>query len=254
MPMDMEKITAMREGGRILGEILAELREYADVGMTKRELDQWTRKKIESRGATCSYDELDEPFPGCICISVNDELVHGAPDSDYVLEDGDKVSFDLVIKYKGYHTDAAFTKVVGKGSPAVKQMIKTTEEALWAGIDQVGPGVHLGDVGFAVERVLRRGKLGVIENYIGHGIGKEMHMGPEVPNYGKRGKGYVLKPGDCICIEPMSSLGKPNNYVDKDSGWSVVLADGSVGCHCEHTILVTEDGHEVLTLPNCPRS
>lgn len=254
MPMDMEKITAMREGGKILGEILAELREYADVGMPKRELDQWTRKKIESRGAICSYDELDEPFPGCICISVNDELVHGAPDSDYVLEDGDKVSFDLVIKYKGYHTDAAFTKVVGKGNSAVKQMIKTTEEALWAGIDQVGPGVHLGDVGFAVERVLRRGKLGVIENYIGHGIGKEMHMGPEVPNYGKRGKGYVLKPGDCICIEPMSSLGKPNNYVDKGSGWSVILADGSIGCHCEHTILVTEDGHEVLTLPNCPRS
>ena len=250
--MNEEQVKAMREGGKILGEILAELREYADVGMTKRELDRWTRKKIESRGATCSYDELEEDFPGCICISVNDELVHGAPDSDYILEDGDKVSFDLVIKYKGYHTDAAFTKVVGKANPAVKQMIKTTEEALWAGIDNFAPGVHLGDIGFAVERVLRKGHLGVIENYIGHGIGKEMHMDPEVPNYGKRGKGYVLKPGDCICIEPMSSLGKPNNFVDKDNGWSVVLSDGSIGCHCEHTILVTEDGHEVLTLPNCP--
>lgn len=251
--MDMEKITAMREGGKILGEILAELREYADVGMTKRELDAWTRKKIESRGASCSYDELEENFPGCICISVNDELVHGAPDSDYVLEDGDKVSFDLVIKYKGYHTDAAFTKVVGKANPAVKQMIKTTEEALWAGISAVAPGVHIGDIGFSVERVLRRGNLGVIENYIGHGIGKEMHQAPEVPNYGKRGKGYVLKPGDCICIEPMSSLGKPNNYIDKDDSWSVILSDGSAGCHCEHTVLVTEDGYEVLTLPNCPK-
>ena len=133
-------------------------------------------------------------------------------------------------------------------------MVKTTEAALWAGIDQVAPGVHLGDVGYAVEQVLRRGKLGVIENYIGHGIGKSMHMPPEVPNYGRRGHGYVLKPGDCICIEPMSSLGKPYNHVDQDSGWSVILSDGSVGCHCEHTILVTEDGHEVLTLPNCPRA
>lgn len=248
MPMDKEKIEAMREGGKILGEILAELREYADVGMTERELDRWVRKKIESRGASCSYDELEEKFPGCICISVNDELVHGAPNNDYVLEDGDKVSFDLVIKYKGYHTDAAFTKVVGRGNPAVKQMIKTTEEALWAGIDQVAPGVHLGDIGFAVERVLRKGKLGVIENYIGHGIGKEMHMEPEVPNYGKRGHGYVLQVGDTICIEPMSCLGKPANYVDYDSNWTVRMKDGSIGCHCEHTVLVTEDGYEVLTL------
>lgn len=253
--MDNEKISAMREGGKILGEILAELREYTDVGMTKRELDHWVRNKIESRGAICEYDNLEEKFPGCICISVNEELVHGDPSTDYALQDGDKVSFDLVIRYKGYCTDAAFTKVVGKHpSPAVKQMIKTTEASLWAGIDQVAPGVHLGDIGHAVETVLRRGKLGVIENYVGHFIGKDMHMEPEVPNYGKKGHGYVLKPGDTICIEPMSSLGKPYNFVDESSNWTVILSDYSIGCHCEHTILVTEDGHEVLTLPNCPRA
>ncbi|MDO4979081.1 MAG: type I methionyl aminopeptidase [Candidatus Saccharibacteria bacterium] len=253
--MDKTKIEAMRKGGQILGEVLEALRDYADVGMTKRELDIWTRKEIVKRGGEVGYDFLpkSEEFPGAICISVNEELVHGAPNSDYVLENGDKVSFDLVVKYKGYFTDAAFTKVVGKANPAVAQMVKTTEKALWAGIDEVGPGVPLGNIGFAVEKVLRKGHLGVIENYIGHGIGKEMHMGPEVPNYGKRGKGYVLKPGDCICIEPMSSLGKPQNHVDAESGWSVILNDGSVGCHCEHTILVTEDGYEVLTLPNCPR-
>ncbi|MCG5125586.1 type I methionyl aminopeptidase, partial [Candidatus Saccharibacteria bacterium] len=200
-----------------------------------------------------TYDELKEKFPGSICISVNDELVHGAPNTDYVLEDGDKVSFDLVIGFKGYHTDAAFTTVVGKANPAVKQMIKTTEKALWAGIETVAPGVHLGDIGYAVEKVLRAGHLGVIENYVGHFIGKSMHMEPEVPNFGKRGRGYVLKPGDTLCIEPMSSLGKPYNHVDPESGWNVVLSDGSIGCHCEHTILVTEDGHEVLTLPNCPK-
>ena len=251
--MDKAKIEAMREGGKILGEILRDLREYVAVGMTKRELDAWVGKQIVSRGATVSYDELEEKFPGSICISVNDELVHGAPNTDYALEDGDKVSFDLVIGYKGYHTDAAFTTVVGKANPAVKQMIKTTEKALWAGIETVAPGVHLGDIGYAVEKVLRAGHLGVIENYVGHFIGKSMHMEPEVPNYGKRGRGYVLKPGDTLCIEPMSSLGKPYNHVDPESGWNVVLSDGSIGCHCEHTILVTEDGYEVLTLPNCPK-
>ena len=249
--MDQEKINAMREGGKILGEILVDLRNYVDVGMTKRELDNYVRKSIVSRGATVAYDELqDPPFPGAICISINDELVHGAPNSDYALEDGDKVSFDLVIRYKGYCTDAAFTTVVGKGSPAVKNLIRATEQSLWAGIYEVRPGAHLGDIGHAVETVLRKNHLGVIENYVGHFIGKEMHQEPDVPNYGKRGHGYVLKPGDTLCIEPMSSLGKPYNYATED--WTVILADGSIGCHCEHTILVTEDGYEVLTLPNCP--
>lgn len=250
--MNREKITAMRQGGKILGQLLTDLKEYAEVGMTKRQLDNWVRQQIVARGAKVAYDELPEKFPGAICISVNDELVHGAAQEDYVLEDGDKVSFDLVIGYGGYYTDAAFTMVVGTAHPAVRNMINTTEKALWAGIQQVAPGVHIGDIGHAVEAVLKRGKLGVIRNYIGHGIGEKMHMAPEVPNYGRRGRGYVLKPGDCICIEPMSSLGKPNNKVDPVSGWSVILSDGSVGCHCEHTILVTETGHEVLTLPNCP--
>ena len=255
--MNMEKVTAMRKGGAILGQLLADLRAYVQPGMTKRELDAWVRQEIAKRGAKPSYDELADPaFPGAICISVNDELVHGAPNSDYALEDGDKVSFDLVIKYQGYHTDAAFTTVVGHANPAIKRMIKDTEAALWAGIRTVRPGAHIGDIGHAVEIILRRAHLGVIKNYIGHGIGPEMHMDPEVPNFGRRGKGYILRPGDCICIEPMSSLGKPANYVREDPGdnWTVMLSDGSVGCHCEHTILVTDDGHEVLTLPNCPEA
>lgn len=251
--MNQEKINAMRQGGQILGQILADLKSHAQIGMTKREIDNWVREQITARGASVAYDELPEKFPGAICISVNEELVHGAAQEDYVLENGDKVSFDLVIGYKGYYTDAAFTMVVGSAHPAVRKMIKTTESALWAGISQVKPGAHIGDIGYAVETVLKRGKLGVIKNYIGHGIGTEMHMAPEIPNYGHRGRGYVLKPGDCICIEPMSSLGKPNNKVDPISGWSVILSDGSVGCHCEHTILVTENGHEILTLPNCPK-
>lgn len=244
-----QKIAAMRRGGKILGGIMRDLKEYVQPGMTGKEIDAWVRQTIEARGAKVAYDFLEEKFPGAICISVNDALVHGAP-TDEPLEEGDKVSFDLDILYEGYYTDSAFTMLVGgKGSPAVKQMIQTTEKAMWAGIELVRAGVKLGDVGYAIEKVLRKGKLGVIENYVGHGIGKTMHEKPWVPNYGIRGHGYTLKAGDTICIEPMSCLGKPSNYVDKDSNWTVRMKDGSIGCHCEHTVLVTEDGCEVLTLP-----
>ena len=243
-----EKIIAMREGGKILGNLLRDLKAYVKPGMTGKEIDAWVRAEIVKRGAGVAYDDLEEEFPGAICISINDELVHGAP-SDEVLEEGDKVSFDEVISYKGYYVDAAITMLVGDtGSPAVKKMISVTESSLWEGIEQVKPGAHVGDIGHAVEKVLRKGHLGVIENYIGHGIDKKMHQAPEVPNYGKKGTGYKLVEGDTICIEPMSCLGKPANYVDKDDGWSVKMKDGSIGCHVEHTILVTADGYEVLTV------
>lgn len=245
-----QKIVAMREGGKILGNLLRDLKNYVQPGMSGLEVDAWVRQEIIRRGAEVAYDDPDLHFPGAICISINDELVHGAP-TDYVFEAGDKVSFDLDILYKGYYTDSAFTMLVGGvGSPAVKQMIKVTEQALWAGIDQVHAGARIGDIGNAVEKVLRKGKLGVIENYVGHGIGREMHSSPEVPNYGLAGHGYTLKVGDTICIEPMSCLGKPKNYVDEDDNWTVKMKDGSIGCHCEHTVLVTEDGCEVLTLPD----
>ena len=243
-----EKILAMREGGKILGNLLRDLKKYVQPGMTGKEVDAWVRNEIVKRGAGVAYDMLDDEFPGAICISVNDELVHGAP-TDEPFVDGDKVSFDLDIYYKGYFTDSAFTMIVGKkNNPAVKNMISVNESAMWEGIEQVKPGVHIGDVGNAVEKVLRKGHLGVIENYIGHGIGKTMHELPEVPNYGKKGHGYKLVEGDTICIEPMSCLGRPANYVDKSSNWTVKMKDGSIGCHCEHTVLVTKDGYEVLTL------
>ena len=250
--MDNEKITAMRKGGKILGNLLRDLGDYVKPGMTGLEIDQWVRSEITRRGAGVAYDMLEEKFPGAICISVNDELVHGAP-SDYILEEGDKVSFDLDVFYDGYFTDSAFTMIVGgkdKASPAVRRMLSVTERSMWEGISVVKAGAHIGDIGFAVEKVLRSGHLGVIENYVGHGIGKAMHEDPEVPNYGKRGRGYILKPGDTICIEPMSCLGKPKNYIDKQNGWTVKMKDGSIGCHFEHTILVLEDGYEVLTLPD----
>lgn len=245
-----DKISAMRTGGKIMGNLLKDLKAYVKPGMTGKEIDRWVREEIVKRGAKVSYDMLEEDFPGAICISINDELVHGAP-KDEPLVKGDKVSFDLVIYYKGYHTDSAFTMLVGgEGSPAIKKMISVTESSLYEGIEQVKPGAHIGDIGHAVEEVLKRGHLGVIENYVGHGIDEKMHDSPEIPNYGKKGHGYKLVEGDTICIEPMSCLGKPANYVDKDDHWSVKMKDGSIGCHFEHTVLVTRDGYEILTLPD----
>lgn len=254
-----EKITAMREGGRMLGNLLKDIRKYVEPGMTGVSVDKWVRKWVEGHGAKVAYDMLTEPFPGAICISVNDQLVHGAP-SEEIFEVGDKVSFDMVIYYKKFFTDAAFTMIVGEDKletvdkhlksrvAAVKKMISVTDSSLYEGIEQVKPGAHIGDIGHAVETVLRHGKLGVIENYIGHGIDTEMHEAPEVPNFGRKGHGYKLVEGDTICIEPMSCLGRPANYVDKDDNWSVKMKDGSIGCHIEHTVLVTSDGYEILTM------
>lgn len=243
-----EKIKAMRAGGKIMGEVMSELKRYVKEGMSEKQVDSWVREQIVKKGAKIAYDFLEVKFPGAICISTNDELVHGAP-TDYVFKNGDVVSFDLDILYNGYYVDSAFTMVIGgeeQVNGAVKKLIRTTEESFWAGANEVRAGIHLGDIGYAVEKVLKRGKLGVIMNYIGHGIGKKMHEEPEVPNYGKKGTGYILKVGDTICIEPMASMGKASNYVG-DDGWTVYLSDGSLGAHYEHTILVTEEGCEILT-------
>lgn len=245
--MDQKKIEAMRAGGKIMAQIFKELREYVQPGMTGKEVDKWVENKILSFGAGVAYYEPEVNFPGSICISVNNELIHGTP-KDIPFEEGDKVSFDLVIKYQGYYVDSAFTMILGKPTAAQRHLLSYTESALYEGIEQVKPGAKLGDIGFAVEKTLKKGKLGVIRDYVGHGIGKKMHMPPEVPNFGRKGTGIVLQPGDTICIEPMSSLGKPDTVViEDDDGWTVCLKDGSIGCHCEHTVLVTEDGYEILT-------
>ncbi len=240
-----DKYAAMKTGGKVMAQIFKDLRNVTKVGVNEKWLDKYCEKKILEYGAEVAYYEDDPNFPGAICISVNDELIHGVPE-DRDLEDGDKISFDLVIKYQGYYVDSAFTMVVGNMSSAEKNLLKVTEASLYAGIDQVKPGARLGDVGHAVERTLKKGGLGVIVNYVGHGIGEKMHMPPEVPNFGKKGTGEMLKPGDIICIEPMSSMGKVDTRVGND-GWTVFLRDGSLGAHFEHTVLVTEDGYEILT-------
>lgn len=172
--------------------------------------------------------------------------MHGIP-TDYILQQGDVVGFDMVIEYDGMKTDSAFTMVVGEEPKgAVKHLLQATERALYAGIDAIKGPVHIGDISAAVEKVLTDAKVGIVRELVGHGVGHTMHEAPEVPNYGKKGSGPLLAPGDTIAIEPMASLGGERIVVE-DDGWTISMRDGSLGAQFEHTVLITEDGAEILT-------
>lgn len=241
------QIQAMREGGKILATIYDGLKKYVHAGMSELEADAWVASEITRLGAVATYKTSEVNFPNVICISTNDEIVHSVP-TDYVFEKGDVVSFDLVITYKGMKTDAAFTMVVDEQPTGVKKhLLNVTERSLYAGIDVIKGPTYTGDIGAAIEKVLREGKLGIVRDLVGHGVGLEMHMPPEVPNYGRKGTGVLLKPGDTIAIEPMATLGGEKIITDQADGWTIRSKDGSLAAHFEHTVLVTEDGVEILT-------
>lgn len=243
-----DQIQAMRECGAILGGILSDLREYVQPGMTGIEIDAWVAQQVVERGAEATYKTSEVGFPNAICISVNEAIVHGVPTGE-PLEIGDVVGFDLVIAYKGMKTDAAFTMVIGKQpSGAVKHLLAATERSLYAGIDAIkGEGTRTGDISAAVEKVLSSANLGIMRELVGHGVGNEMHMPPEVPNYGRVGTGSTLKIGDTIAIEPMASLGSERIVGPLEDGWTFATRDGSLAAHFEHTVLITESGAEILT-------
>ncbi len=247
-PKTADQIEAMRQGGKILATVLAGVKRYVQPGMTGLEVNEWVEKEIARLGATPTYKEPVPNFPGVICISVNDAIVHGVP-TEYAFEKGDVVGFDLVLTYKGMKTDSAFTMVVGEQpSGAVKHLLNATERSLYAGIDAIkGRGTYAGDIGAAIEKVLSEGKLGIIRELVGHGVGQEMHMKPDVPNYGRKGSGVLLHPGDTIAIEPMATLGGERIYTDPDDQWTILTRDGSLAAHFEHTVLITENGAEILT-------
>lgn len=241
-----QEIAAMRESARILATVLDKLEQTVDVGMNMREIDDFARKEAKAMGATTPFLGYgDPPFPGAICISVNDEVEHGTP-RDIELQDGDIVSLDFGILYKGMISDSGRTLPIGDVSPSVRKLLETTEQSLYAGIDVVKDGVKVGDISAAVEKVLKKAGLGVIRELVGHGVGHELHEDPNIPNYGKAGKGPMLKAGMTICIEPMASLGDWRIVMDEDN-WTLRMLDGSTAAHFEHTILITDRGAEILT-------
>jgi len=240
------QIDAMRAGGKILATILNNLQKQVEVGISEIEIAKWVEKEIKKSGAIATYKTSEVDFPSVICISTNEEIVHSVP-SSYVFERGDVVSFDLVITYKGMKVDSAFTMVVGEEPKGVKKhLLNYTQRSLYAGIDAIKGPIYTGDIGAAVEKVLNEGKLGIIRELVGHGIGQKMQQAPEVPNYGKKGSGVLLVAGDTIAIEPMATLGGEAIKTD-DDGWTISTRDGSLAAHFEHTVLITEDGAEILT-------
>ena len=238
------EIALMKEAGLMVSKTHRYLKNYIKPGITTKKLDELAEKYIISMGGvpTCKGYE---GFPATLCTSINDEVVHGIPGSRK-LKNGDIITIDMVIGYKGYQGDAAWTYAVGTISEEKKYLMEHTEKALYKGIEQVKPGNQIGDISNAVEAYAKEHKLGVVKELVGHGIGTNMHEDPDVPNYGSPHKGPVLKPGMVICIEPMLNLGTPNVGI-LDDDWTIVTEDGLPAAHYEHTVLVTEDGYEILT-------
>lgn len=240
----------MLVAGKCVAAMHGAVREAIAPGVTTRDLDHIAREVLADHGCTSSflgYGSANNPFPGVLCTSPNSVIVHGIPD-EYALKDGDIISIDAGAIYEGWHGDAAFTAPVGDVSDDVAVLLEVTENALWAGIAQAKHGNRLGDIGAAVEAEAAPHGLGVVREYVGHGIGREMHEAPSVPNYGKSGKGLRLKTGMALAIEPMFNLGTRDSYVLEDE-WTVITADGAWSAHFEHTVLLTEKGSIVSTLP-----
>ncbi len=235
----------MAVAGACVAAVHKAVREAAVPGVTMTELDGISARVIRDHGCRPSFLGY-HGFPATICASPNHVIVHGIPDG-YRLKDGDVLSIDAGAIYEGWHGDAAFTVAVGQVPPAVQQLLDVTEEALWNGAAQSRAGNRLGDVGAAVEATARPYGYGVVREYIGHGIGRQMHEAPNVPNYGKPGKGLKLKVGMALAIEPMFNLGTEETLLLED-GWTVVTRDGKLSAHFEHTVAITSEGPKVLTL------
>lgn len=248
-----DELRVMREAGRIVGQTLEKLRAMIRPGLNALEIERFVREEFSRYGARetfLNYSPAPKypPYPSNICVSINDELVHGIP-RDRVLKEGDIVSLDLGATYRGYVGDAAITVPVGDVSEEAQRLIQVTEEALWAGIDAAGKGRHLNDICAAIEDAVKPSGFSTVRQYVGHGVGRAMHEEPQVPNYRMRFKGTPLRTGLVLALEPMVNIGGPET-VECEDGWTVRTKDGSLCCHFEHTIAIRE-GHEpeVLTLP-----
>ena len=246
-----EEIEILREGGRILAEVLRELEKLAKPGVSTGFLNERAKEIIIAKGARPSFEGYqssfsDKPYPAAICASLNEVVVHGLPSEKAVLKDGDILKLDLGVEYKKLFTDAAITIGIGEISKEKQKLIDVTKRALDLAIDEVRPGNHIGDIGFAIENYIEGNGFYVIEILVGHGVGYDVHEEPNIPNYGKRDSGPILKPGMVLAIEPMAALKGGEVKLSKD-GFGYETLGGSLSAHFEHTMAVTDDGHLVLT-------
>lgn len=240
----IDEIELMKIAGKIVGDTHNYLIPYIKPGITTKELDKLAHEYIISRDATPSFKDY-QGYPGSICASINEEVVHGIP-SDRKLKDGDIISIDIGACYKGYHGDSAWTYSVGNISKDKEYLMKHTEKSLFEGLSVIKEGTHIGDIGYAIQKYAERHQLGVVKELVGHGVGQKLHEMPDVPNYGKQGTGPILKEGMVIAVEPMLNLGTPRVYI-LDDNWTIVTADKKPSAHYEHTLVVTKDGYTILT-------
>lgn len=238
------EIELLKEAGHIVYLTHQYLRPHIKAGIKTKELDRLAEEFIRSKGATPSFKGY-EGFPSTLCISINDEVVHGFP-SDRVLQDCDIISIDIGACYKGYHGDSAWTYTVGEVSDDAKYLLEHTEKALYEGIKQAKVGNRIGDISYAVEKYATEHNLGVVKELVGHGVGTSVHESPDVPNYGTKGTGPKIRDGMVIAIEPMLTLGSPDIYIE-DNDWTVKTEDSSLSAHFEHTIAITNEGVIILT-------
>jgi methionyl aminopeptidase len=239
------EIVAMRSSGKMLATVLQSLRQQAKAGMTTQDLANIAEQELQQLGGKPAFLGY-QGFPDVICISVNDEVVHGIP-GDRKLENGDIVGLDFGVNYQGMITDAAITIIIGTNSDQkVNNLVRDTEAAMYAGIETLHNGVRVGDIGAAVEKQLQKGKYGIVRDLVGHGVGHHLHEEPNIPNYGRAGSGPSLQAGMTIAIEPMATLGT-DDVVMSDDQWTIQTRDGSLAAHFEHTILITDAGYEILT-------
>ena len=239
-----EEVELLRIAGEITGSTHNYLKPFIKPGITTLELDKLAEEYILSRGATPSFKGYDG-FPGTVCASINNEVVHGIP-SGRTLKEGDIITLDIGACWKGYHGDSAWTYAVGEIDDKKKYLLEHTEKSLFKGLEAIHDGCHVGDIGYAVSKYANEHGLGVVRELVGHGVGTDVHEEPDVPNYGARGTGPVLKEGMVIAVEPMLNLGSRKVYILED-GWTIITADGKPSAHFEHTVLVTKDGYEILT-------
>ena len=238
------EIALLKKAGNIVYQTHQYLKPYIKEGIKTSELNKMAEEFILSKDATPSFKGY-EGFPYTLCISINDEVVHGFP-SNRKLKKGDIITIDIGACYKGYHGDSAWTYKVGEITPEEEALLKNTEESLFIGLAQIKPGNRIGDIGIAIEQFAKKNHLGVVKELCGHGVGTTVHESPDVPNYGKAGTGPLLREGMVIAVEPMLTLGSPSIYIE-DNDWTVVTQDHSPSAHYEHTVVVTKDGYEILT-------